>query len=71
MPGGLMLSSCSASHQNSTISCWQGSAIAGCQPFSSSTALSRSWIGRKMSQPLAHMVHQKLNQVWFIFMPPT
>lgn len=71
MPGGLILCVLIASHQYSTISLWQGSVIAGSKLAALSLALSRSKSGLRMSQLLAHMVHQKLNQVLFIAMPPT
>src|SRR5262245_34953388 len=71
MPGGLILWVLIASHQNSTISRWQGSVTAGSNLAAASFWLSRSNSGRRMSQLFAHMVHQKLNQVLFMLMPPT
>ena len=71
MPGGLILCVLIASHQYSTISRWQGSVTAGSNFAAFSFSLSRSNSGLRMSQLLAHMVHQKLNQVLFIDMPPT
>ena len=71
MPGGLILWVLIASHQYSTISRWQGSVMAGSNLAAFSFSLSRSNRGLRMSHWLAHMVHQKLNQVLFIDMPPT
>src|SRR6516164_435145 len=71
MPGGLILWVLIASHQNSTISRWQGSVTAGSKLAAASLALSRSNSGLRMSQLFAHMVHQRLNQVLFMVMPPT
>jgi len=68
MPGGLILWVLIASHQYSTISRWQGLGegrleLGGLELLV--VALERGW---RMSQLLAHMVHQKLNQVLFIDM---
>src|ERR671922_430816 len=71
MPGGLILWVLIASHQNSTISRWQGSVTAGSNFAAVSLSLSRSNSGLRMSQLLAHMVHHRLNQVLFMVMPPT
>ena len=71
MPGGLILWVLIASHQNSTISRWQGSVTAGSNLAAASLSLSRSNSGLRMSQLFAHMVHHKLNQVLFMLMPPT
>ena len=71
MPGGLILWVLIASHQYSTISRWQGSVTAGSNLAALSLSLSRSNSGLRMSHWFAHMVHQKLNQVLFIDMPPT
>src|SRR5947199_7027082 len=71
MPGGLILWVLIASHQNSTISRWQGSLTAGSNFAAVSLSLSRSNRGLRMSQLFAHMVHHRLNQVLFMVMPPT
>src|SRR5215467_10661795 len=71
MPGGLILWVLIASHQNSTISRWQGSVTAGSNLAAASLSLSRSNSGLRMSQLFAHMVHHRLNHVLFMLMPPT
>src|SRR5262247_759319 len=71
MPGGLILWVLMASHQNSTISRWQGSVTAGSKCAAASFPFSRSNRGLRMSQLFAHMVHHRLNQVLFMLMPPT
>src|SRR6266404_3577286 len=71
MPGGLILWVLMASHQNSTISRWQGSVTAGSNFAAASLSLWRSNSGLRMSQLFSHMVHHKLNHVLFLLMPPT
>src|SRR5262249_36457188 len=71
MPGGLILWVLIASHQNSTISRWQGSVTAGSNFAAASLSLSRSHSGLRMLHLLALIVHHRLNQVLFMVMPPT
>src|SRR5262249_59173664 len=71
MPGGLILWVLIASHQNSTISLWQGSVTAGSNLAAVSLSLSRLNSGLTVAQFFDHMLHHKLNQVLFMFMPPT
>src|SRR5262249_33461284 len=71
MPGGLILWVLIASHQNSTISRWQGSVTAGSNFAATSLSLLRSNSGLRMSQLFAHMVHHKLNHVLFMLIRPT